>query len=93
MEKHTKKALSATKNLHKRLREWEEHQNCMDHTHVDYAELKTLAADANKAIQAMQRHASDEAVVDVRRREEDGDDAGRRARGVRVETGREVSVR
>jgi hypothetical protein len=39
------------------------------------------------------RSRRDEAVVDVRRREEDRDDAGRRARGVRVETGREVSVR
>ena len=67
MEKHAKKALSATKNLHKRLREWEHQQDVMDTVCVDYAELKKLAADANKAIQAMQRHASDDALrADVR---------------------------
>tara|TARA_Y100000389_G_scaffold71280_1_gene68003 strand:+ start:2001 stop:2447 length:447 start_codon:yes stop_codon:yes gene_type:complete len=63
MNEHTKKALSATKNLHKRLREWEEREAESDSPpSVDYTELKKLAADANKAVQAMQRHASDDAV-------------------------------
>ena len=68
MEKHAKAALSATKNLHKRLREWEDksaHAEFNDG--IDWEPLKKLAADANKAIQAMQRHASDDAVrADVR---------------------------
>lgn len=62
MDKHAKKALSATKNLHKRLRELEGSPS-----EPDWPTLKKLAADANKAIQAMQRHASDDAVrADVR---------------------------
>jgi hypothetical protein len=68
MDKHTKKALSATKALHKRLREQEEESLRKTHNdHIDWEPLKKLAADANKAIQAMQRHASDDAVrADVR---------------------------
>jgi hypothetical protein len=68
MDKHAKVALSATKNLHKRLRELEEESLRKTHNdHIDFKELKKLAAGANKAIQAMQRHASDDAVrADVR---------------------------
>jgi len=71
MDKHTKKALSATKNLHKRLRELEEDPRVIidgeAFPKIDYPELKRLAADANKAIQAMQRHSSDNALrADVR---------------------------
>jgi hypothetical protein len=71
MDKYAKAALSATKNLHKRLRDLEESPLViMDgeaFPKVDYQALKKLAADANKAIQAMQRHASDDSVrADVR---------------------------
>jgi hypothetical protein len=70
MDKHAKAALSATKNLHKRLRELEEENHGHDghmYPTVDFPALKKMAADANKAIQAMQRHASDDALrADVR---------------------------
>ena len=71
MDKHAKAALSATKNLHKRLRDLEESPHVVidgdPFPKVDYQALKKLAADANRAIQAMQRHASDDAVrADVR---------------------------
>ena len=71
MKQHTKVALTATKTLHKRLRELEEAPHVVidgdPFPKVDYQSLKKLAADANKAIVAMQRHASDDAVrADVR---------------------------
>lgn len=67
MKQHTKVALTATKTLHKRLRELEEEEQETDRCYPKFDELKKLAADANKAIVAMQRHASDDAVrADVR---------------------------
>ena len=68
MDKHTKAALSATKNLHKRLRELEDcSETATFNDHIDWEPLKKLAADANKAVQAMRRYASDDAVrADVR---------------------------
>ena len=71
MKQHAKAALTATKTLHKRLRELEEAPHVVidgdPFPKVDYQSLKKLAADANKAIVAMQRHASDDAVrADVR---------------------------
>ena len=62
-EGYVKEGLSLTKRLHKRLREWEEHQNCMDHTHVDYKELKTMAADANKLLVNLRRQLTEDRVV------------------------------
>ena len=67
MDKHAKAALSATKNLHKRIQDLEDEMGETDRCYPNFKELKKLAADANKAIQAMQRHASDDAVrADVR---------------------------
>ena len=70
MDKHAKKALSATKELHRRLREAMEGADLVGvhgPSKEEFKKLKTLAADANKAVQAMQRHASDDAVrADVR---------------------------
>jgi hypothetical protein len=68
MDAQAKKALDATKTLHKRLREWEYKSTHAEFNDgLDYAELKKLAADANKAVQAMQRIATDEALrADVR---------------------------
>jgi len=68
MDKHAKAALNATKSLHKRLRELEDtSETATVNDGIDWKPLKKLAADANKAIQAMQRHASDDAVrADVR---------------------------
>ena len=62
MDEHAKKALNATKGLHTRLRELENDMVSTDRCNPDFKKLKKLAADANKAVQAMQRHASDEAV-------------------------------
>lgn len=61
MDEHAKKALNATKGLHNRLRELED-MATTDQCLQDFKKLKKLASDANKAVQAMQRHASDEAV-------------------------------
>lgn len=70
MESHTKKALSATRALHKRLRELEitDHsESAKSKDNIDWKALRQLAADANRAVQAMQRHASHEALcADVR---------------------------
>ena len=70
MDAHAKTALNATKALHKRLRELDR-DNIESDGHlyptVNFPALKKLAAEANRAIQAMQRHASDEVVrADVR---------------------------
>jgi len=70
MDAQTKVALDATKTLHKRLRDMEDENNCHDghlYPTIDFPSLKKYAADANKAIQAMQRVAKDEALrADVR---------------------------
>jgi len=72
MDAQAKLALNATKALHKRLREAEEHEGVgaleiSPSSYFDWAALKKLAADANRAVQAMQRLARDEAVrADVR---------------------------
>jgi len=68
METHVKKALNATKLLHKRLCELEKASGSATYNDgINWKPLKKLAVDANKEIQAMRRHASDEAMrADVR---------------------------
>ena len=70
MDTKAKVALDATKTLHTRLRELDDENKESDgHLYpvIDFPALKKLAADANKAIQAMQRIAKDEALrADVR---------------------------
>ena len=68
MENHAARALTTTKALHKRLRELEDESFRKTHNdEIDWKPLKKLAADANKAVQAMQKHAQDEATrADVR---------------------------
>lgn len=72
MEEHARAALGATKRLYKRLNELEEAESIgaletSPGSFCDWPALKTLAADANKAIQALRRHALDEATrADVR---------------------------
>jgi hypothetical protein len=64
MDQEVKKALKATKELHKRLRELEaEDAESDDHKYnIDWKPLKKLAVDTNRAIQAVQRHASAESI-------------------------------
>ena len=72
MDAQAKVALNATKALHKRLRQCEEAQELgalevSPGSYIDWVALKKLAADANRAVQAMQRLARDQAVQsDVR---------------------------
>ena len=72
MDEQAKLALNATKALHKRLRNAEEAQKrgaleLSPGNYMDWVALKKLAADANRAVQAMQRIARYQAVgSDVR---------------------------
>ena len=67
MDKYAKEALGSTKELHKRVRDLEQEDKETDRCNPNFKELKKLASDANKAIQAMQRLARDEALrADVR---------------------------
>ena len=72
MDGHAKAALTATKKLYRLLDECEEAQNIgaleiSPGSYVDWSALKTLAANANKAVQALRKHAASEAMVaDVR---------------------------
>ena len=72
MDGHAKAALTATKRLYKHLHECQEAQaigalEISPGNFVDWTALKTLAADANKAVQALRKHAASEALrADVR---------------------------
>jgi hypothetical protein len=72
MDAQAKVALNATKALHKRMRDAESAEGIgaletSPANFFDWQALKKLAADANRAVQAMQRIASDQAVQsDVR---------------------------
>lgn len=55
IETHVRDGLTLTKDLHKRLREWEQHQDAADHVCVDYKELKTMVADTNKLLVKIRR--------------------------------------
>ena len=72
MDTQAQVALNATKALHKRLRDAEQAQEqgaleISPGNYMDWVALKKLAADANRAVQAMQRLARDQVVQsDVR---------------------------
>lgn len=67
-EGFVREALTLTKNLHKRLREWEAQQAITDHGHtVDYTELKQMTADTNKLLVNIRRQlATDWVAVTTR---------------------------
>ena len=54
-EAHVRDGLTLTKDLHKRLREWEQQQEVTDGVVVDYKELKTMVADTNKLLVKIRR--------------------------------------
>lgn len=55
-EAYVKEGLSLTKRLHTRMRELEQQQSCSDPTPVvDFAELKSMAANVNKLLVNLRR--------------------------------------